>query len=98
MRDFEEIRQEVTKTLTTPPFDSSARLHETISSEVVGYRWDEPLIIQIWEKYSGGFFACSPRKELRELLSPGNSPEEALNGFLMRFRLERAMWGDQKQA
>ena len=98
MRNFEEIRQEATKTLTSPPFDSSARLHETINSEVVGYRWDEPLTIQIWEKFNGGFYACSPRKELRELLSLGNSPEEALNEFLMRFRLELKMWGDQKQA
>ncbi len=80
------------------PFQDVAKLEEQWSMEVEGYRWDEPLMVEVWQKLGGGFYAKATRKELSELLSPGKSADEALSGFLMRFQLEQGFWRVKSKA
>jgi hypothetical protein len=74
------------------PFQDVAELENKYSIEVDGYRWDEPLVIEIWRKANGTYYAMPTRKELCELLSLGDSTLDALRGFIMRFRLETKLW------
>ena len=80
------------------PFEDVAKLVEQWSMEPEGYRWDEPLVVEVWQKLNGSFYAKATRKELSELLSPAKSADEALSGFLMRFQLEQGMWRVKSKA